>query len=144
MSFSGNDEPVNHKVLFVDDDSDTCDLMRTWLSLNGYNVATAPTMFDALELVQSHNFSLYIFDNWLADGSGIELCRQIRAFDRNTPILFVSGAVYQSDIDQALAAGAQAYLRKPVDLTELCHTTVQLIYCHSQVGSTSLFLSSKG
>ena len=59
-------------------------------------------------------FDLYILDNWLPDGSGIGLCRAIRQFDPHTPILFCSAAASTRDIREAMRAGAQEYLIKPV------------------------------
>jgi DNA-binding response OmpR family regulator len=68
-----------------------------------------------------------ILDNRLPDGKGTALCRQIRSFDHRTPIIFYSAAAYQSDIDQALAAGAQLYLTKPTDLERLSAALQQLL-----------------
>jgi two-component system, NarL family, response regulator DevR len=65
-------------------------------------------------------------DNWLPDGTGVELCRLIREFDPHNPILFYSAAGYARDIEDALSAGAQAYLVKPVSLDELKQAVAQL------------------
>ena len=51
--------------------------------------------------------------------TGVDLCRQIRQFDNNTPIIFCSGAVSNVDRQEALSAGAQCYFAKPVDPDEL-------------------------
>jgi DNA-binding response OmpR family regulator len=118
---------MNGHVLHVDDDADTRDLIKIWLGLHGYRVTAVSTVADALELVQTVKFNIYILDNWLQGADGIELCRRIRAFDRNTPILFLSGAAYQGDKDQAIGAGAQAYLTKPADLDEFYETVARLI-----------------
>jgi|SRR5215467_3590602 len=66
-------------------------------------------------------------DNWLLDRSGVELCRAIREFDPHTPILFYSAAAYAHDIREAVRAGAQRYLVKPVIPDELRQTVTQLI-----------------
>jgi DNA-binding response OmpR family regulator len=52
-------------------------------------------------------------------GSGIDLCREIRVFDKATPIVFYSGFSSEKDEAEGLAAGAQAYLQKPGDLNKL-------------------------
>lgn len=54
--------------------------------------------------------------------TGIELCRQIRSLDQETPILFCSGAVTEADKLAAFSAGAQGYLAKPFDPDELTAT----------------------
>ena len=66
-------------------------------------------------------------DGWLPDKSGVELCRAIREFDPHTPILFYSAAAYEKDILDALRAGAQDYLVKPVIPDELMQAVSRLI-----------------
>lgn len=60
-------------------------------------------------------------------GSGIELCKKLREFDATTPIIFYSGAAYESDKREAFASGAQAYLTKPTDTKTLIETVARLI-----------------
>ena len=59
--------------------------------------------------------------------SGEELTRRIREFDQTTPILFYSGAAYDSDKQAAFHAGAQGYLTKPPDVDVLIDEVVRLI-----------------
>lgn len=120
-------ELINSHALYVEDDPDTCDLVEIWLDSHGCQVTTARTVAEALRLAKTSRFDIYILDNWLPDGSGIYLCQQIRAFHQHTPILFFSGAAYSTDREQAIHAGAQAYLTKPADLRDLYDTVVQLI-----------------
>jgi FOG: CheY-like receiver len=80
-----------------------------------------------LKLANAHGFDLFIFDSMLPDGSGVELCRRVRKFNQRTPIIFYSGLAYETDITKALAAGAQAYLVKPVDVTDLIQSVENLI-----------------
>jgi DNA-binding response OmpR family regulator len=68
----------------------------------------------------------------LPDGSGLDLCRQIREFDRDTPIVFYSAAAYEIDKNQAINSGAQAYLIKPSQPSELCNVVAALIETHSR------------
>ena len=68
-----------------------------------------------------------LLDNWMPDLSGIDLTREIRRAGIATPILFCSGAATPSDIKEALNAGAQGYLVKPLDLDELADNIEILI-----------------
>jgi DNA-binding response OmpR family regulator len=120
-------EVVNSRALYVEDDADTSDLVEIWLGIHGCQVTTVGTTTEALRLAQNSRFDIYILDNWLPDGNGIELCKKLRVLNQQTAILFLSGAAYQSDIEQSIAAGAQAYLTKPVDLEELYETVIQLV-----------------
>jgi len=60
--------------------------------LEDYEVISVDTKADALQQTAKGRFSLYLIDNNLPDGSGLELARLIRDFDAETPILIVSGA----------------------------------------------------
>ena len=114
------------RILCVDDDQDTRDMMKVLLCGYGYESVIAASVSDALESARSGGLDLYIVDHWLKEGNGIELCQQIRAFDPETPILFYSGAAYLADIQKGLDAGAQAYLIKP-DFDHLRPTIERLI-----------------
>ena len=106
------------RILFVEDDEDTQELMLFLLGDYGYEVVIAASVSNALECAKSGGLALCILDHWFTESNGIELCEQIRAFDPDTPIVFYSGAGYKADIEKGLAAGAQAYLVKP-DLDRL-------------------------
>jgi DNA-binding response OmpR family regulator len=114
------------RILCVDDDEDTRDMMRVLLDDYGYEAVIAASVSDALESARSGGIALCILDHWLTESNGIELCQQIRAFDSATPIMFYSGAGYEADIQKGLAAGAQAYLVKP-DFEHLAQTIDRLI-----------------
>jgi DNA-binding response OmpR family regulator len=114
------------RILCVDDDEDTRDMMEALLGQYGYQAVIAASVSDALESARSGGLVLCILDHWITEFNGIELCQQIRAFDSHTPIMFYSGAAYQADIKKGLDAGAQAYLVKP-DFDHLKPTIDRLI-----------------
>jgi DNA-binding response OmpR family regulator len=115
------------KILFVEDHDDTRELMALVLEQANYEVVTSPSIAGALALAETATFDLFILDSLLGDGTGIELCQQIRRIDHSTPILFCSAKAYDSDKDEAFSSGAQRYLVKPVDLALLCLTVAELI-----------------
>jgi DNA-binding response OmpR family regulator len=114
------------RILLVDDDEDTRDMMNALLDSFGYEPVIAASVSDALESARSGGLALCILDHWLTEGNGIDLCQQIRAFDSDTPIMFYSGAGYEADVQNGLRAGAQAYLVKP-DFENLKPTIDRLI-----------------
>jgi DNA-binding response OmpR family regulator len=79
-----------------------------------------------MRLARQGYFDLYILDNWLPDGFGVELCRCIRAFDSNTPVLFYSACAHARYKQAAFSAGAQAFLVKPVSFDELTRAVARL------------------
>jgi len=112
-----NSNTGKKRILFVEDDEDAQELVT--FMLTGYTLVFARDFTMGLRLALLGYFDLYILDNWLPGGSGIELCRRIREFDPHTPILFYSAAAYECDVQEALNAGAQVYITKPSHLDEL-------------------------
>jgi DNA-binding response OmpR family regulator len=82
--------------------------------LAGYDVDCTGTAKKALDLIRNEKFDLVLLDNWMPEISGVDLCKRIREFDQATPVLFYSGAAFDTDKERARAAGAQGYLVKPV------------------------------
>src|SRR5436305_1691446 len=130
MSKGGKREMLPHQkhILCVEDDEETCLLISNLLSLINCDVTTVRSVGEALNKIKSGKFDLYLLDNWLPGGSGIELCRRIREQDTETPIVFYSGAGYETDKQEALAAGAQVYLVKPSDVSLLVTTIRELLH----------------
>jgi len=103
----------NH-VLCVDDDLDTCEVLQ--LSCPDIKFTFAHTVASGLEFIKNGVFDLYLLDTWLPDGSGLDLCREIRRADSGTPVIFLSAAAYAQDHQRAIDEGASDYLDKPADL----------------------------
>ncbi|HEX8707205.1 MAG TPA: response regulator [Pyrinomonadaceae bacterium] len=120
--------PHQKHVLCVEDDEDTCIMINSLLGLINCEVTSVGTAGQARDRIAGGKFDLYLLDNWLPGGSGIELCRAIREEDSSTPIIFYSGAAYASDREQAMAAGAQAYLVKPAEISRLLDVIKQLLH----------------
>ena len=108
-----------HRILYVEDHEDTRELMQLLLQGLGYAVTTADSIAKALAMTAQEIFDLYLLDSWLPDGSGIDLCKQLRLADGHTPIVFYSAAAYEVDRETAIRSGAQGYLVKPTTNGEL-------------------------
>ena len=133
-----------HRILYIEDHEDTRELITLVLQQQNFDVVTGSTVARGVELAESGQFDLYLLDSWLPDGSGLDLCRSIRIFDQTTPILFYSAAAYEADRELALESGAQAYLIKPTQTTELCSLVRSLIEkFHSDFTSSALSSSSR-
>ena len=118
------------RVLYIEDHEDTRELVTLVLGQKRYEVVTGSTIKSGVALAYSQEFDLYLLDSWLPDGSGLDLCRLIREFDQETPILFYSAAAYEIDRVEAIRSGAQAYLIKPSHPSELCSLVTSLIEGH--------------
>jgi two-component system phosphate regulon response regulator PhoB len=119
------------RILCVEDDADSREMMSLLLEQAGYEVVTASNAADGLELARRVSFALIILDNQYELGSGIDLCKKIRRFDSHVPIVFYSGAAYEADIQQAMQAGAQSYLIKPASIRALVQIIEELTLCTS-------------
>jgi DNA-binding response OmpR family regulator len=101
-------------------------MLVTLLRLALIEAKAVGTAAQALSLLHTERFDLYLLDAWLPDLDGFELCRRMRDFDQDTPILFFSGAAYEADRRKGMAAGANAYVIKP-DLTGLIGSITQFV-----------------
>ena len=120
-----NSNSEKKHILLVEDEEDARELAA--FALAEYTLVCARDFEEGFRFAYLRYFDLYILDNWLPDRSGVELCRTIRRFDPHTPILFCSAATFAHDIREAMRAGAQKYLVKPVFPDELRQAVTQLI-----------------
>ncbi len=68
--------PTGH-ILYVEDDEDTRELVTYVLAKSYYKVIAAANGDDALRLARTNDFDLYVIDNWMSGGSGIDLCNSV-------------------------------------------------------------------
>src|SRR5687768_666724 len=114
------------RILCIEDDKDTCEMLSFLLSEYDFNFIHDPEKI--LPLIETEKFDLYILDNWLPGVSGVELCKKIRALDEKVPVIFTSGSSRKKDIEAAFDAGANKYLVKPYEPEELREIVKELIY----------------
>ena len=103
---------MDPRILFVEDHEDTRSMIRRLLGRRGYQVETAESLNEGLEMARGEDFDLFLLDYQLDDGNGMELCRRIREFDADTPILFFS-ASHPAIQQAAVECGAQGFVLKP-------------------------------
>jgi DNA-binding response OmpR family regulator len=120
-----NSKRERRRILLVEDHEDARDIAA--FNLEEYTLIYAYGFNEGLHLARRGYFDLYFLDNWLPDGTGIEMCRIIRSFDPHTPILFYSACAYRHDLEAAFSAGAQEYLVKPVRFDKFKLAVTQLI-----------------
>lgn len=121
--------PSLRRILCVDDDNDSCEIISLMLhnADENYRVTTTSSGSVALNMISDEPFDLYILDYRLPEMSGIDLCRLIRQSDAQTPIMFFTGMAREVDGKNALEAGATKFLVKPTDLDILTQTVEELL-----------------
>lgn len=120
-------EKAKGQILCVDHDQDTCEMVTIMLGSAGYDVTQALSMADGLRLAKSGGFDLILLDWYFEDGTGLDLCQMIRAFDTDIPILFYSGVALETEIKKAMRSGAQGFLVKPLGTENLLATVSRLV-----------------
>lgn len=107
------------KVLLVEDDLVTCDMVRDWLEHELYTVEAAHTGEEALDLMKLYQYDIVVLDWGLPGKSGVEILSRFRADGGTTPVLILTGKRSVGEKEEGLDAGADDYLTKPFDMREL-------------------------
>jgi two-component system, OmpR family, KDP operon response regulator KdpE len=105
-------------VLIVDDEPQILRVLRTSLSMRGYNIETAANGEEGLEKIRTYQPDLIILDLVLPGMSGLQVCSRIREFSK-VPILVLSAKGSEGDKVTALNLGADDYVTKPFGMDEL-------------------------
>jgi PAS domain S-box-containing protein len=119
------------KILAVDDEADTRELLRTVLEQAGAEVITASTAAEALELLQQTRPEVLISDIGMPEEDGYELMRKVRSLPAElggrTPAIALTAYARSEERLRALRAGYQMHMPKPVELTELVAVVSSLV-----------------
>ena len=111
----GDDAP---HLLVVDDDTRIRNLLKQFLSSNGFRVTVAGTAAEARRKLEGLDFDLLVLDVMMPGESGVELTKSLR-IDKNVPILMLTALSETDSRIIGLEAGADDYLPKPFDPREL-------------------------
>ena len=106
-------------VLIVDDERDIRELLVLTLGRMGLRCDTASSLGDARALLRHNQYALCLTDMRLADGSGVDLVREISQLYGQIPVAMITAFGNQEAAVDALKAGAFDFVSKPVDLTVL-------------------------
>jgi two-component system, OmpR family, KDP operon response regulator KdpE len=109
---------TGQRVLVVDDEPQILRALQTNLRGAGYEVQTAATVAEALTAAAMHPPDAVILDLVLPDGSGTDVCRELRTWS-SVPIVVLSAVGDEREKVAALDAGADDYVTKPFGMEEL-------------------------
>ena len=102
-------------ILIVEDDTDLREGLSFSFSSDGYNVEETETKKDALRKIAKGCFDIILLDCNLPDGTGFELCKEVRSYS-NIPIIMLTARDTELDEIKALELGVNDYLSKPFSL----------------------------
>ncbi|MBQ8924147.1 MAG: response regulator transcription factor [Lachnospiraceae bacterium] len=115
-----------YKILIVDDDTDLSMLICDMLSDNGYDYLTAESLDEAYHRIGSEKVNLILLDINLPDGTGFELCQELRRVSE-VPVIFASARTSEDDKVKGLDMGGDDYIAKPYSIKELMSRINSLI-----------------
>ncbi|HBM83060.1 MAG TPA: DNA-binding response regulator, partial [Halieaceae bacterium] len=107
------------RILLIDDDRELCQLLREFLSSDGFAVDSCHDGADALQVAQSTTYEAIILDVMLPGMQGLELLRRLRSANVGTPVLMLTARGEDTDRIVGLELGADDYLAKPCNPREL-------------------------
>lgn len=128
------------RLLVVEDDPDIIKLIRLVLSKNNFETVVAQTGTQGLQLALTDDFDCIILDIGLPEIDGLEVCRSIRNHRNNTPILILSAFGETDTKVSGLNYGADDYLEKPFQVTELLARVNALIRRSKQQSPNQVFI----
>jgi two-component system alkaline phosphatase synthesis response regulator PhoP len=135
----GRSHPGNRKVadrpqrerciLVVEDDFEIAQMLRIFFETKGYQVIIAPRGEKALELCRRQLPNVVLLDIILPGMDGYEVCRRLKSnqHTRDVPIIFLTKMDERADQIAGLGLGADDYITKPFDITELESSVERLV-----------------
>jgi two-component system phosphate regulon response regulator PhoB len=112
---------MSQKILIIEDEPDIRKTLEYNISREGYKVVSASSLSEGKEQINSSDFSLILLDLMLPDGSGLDLCREIKS-DKDkssTPIIILTAKDDEVDKVVGFELGADDYVTKPFSIREL-------------------------
>jgi DNA-binding response OmpR family regulator len=121
-------DPKKPKVIIVDDDRETREMMALALRQEGFEVAQAANGLRLISTLHVDRPDVILMDVNMSWIDGFELCRAVRNSEEFNaiPVVFVSGRSTQADVKRGMECGASAYFTKPVELPTLIARIRQL------------------
>lgn len=114
------------EILIIDDDEDLSFIISEMLENYGYRVTCAEDIEKAYELLSDHTYHLVLLDINLPDGTGFELCQELRRVS-TVPVIFASARTSETDRITGFDIGGDDYLPKPYSMKELLSRVNALI-----------------
>lgn len=115
-------------ILAIDDEAPILDLLREYLSSQGYRVSTATTALEAQRLVEKEIPDLIISDLQLEETDGLHLIEQLRTVMPNKPVILLTGVFFDNQVvEENLKWKVSAYISKTAPLQVLLQEVRRLL-----------------
>lgn len=107
------------KILIVDDERDICDFVKIFFEERGYEVLTAQSGDEALEVAKRNKPELILLDIKMKGMDGIATLKHLKDIDKTQKVIMVTALEDQEKMDEASRLGANDYITKPLVLDYL-------------------------
>ena len=114
-------------ALVVDDDIAVCRILHRMLSEEQYTVQTSQSVADALGIIEQKHFDVYVMDDKLPDGSGLDVAERIRSKGSEAPIILMSGYDANAVTLRAEKLCISDFLEKPFSRETVCNAVKKAI-----------------
>ncbi|MDZ7879997.1 MAG: response regulator transcription factor [Saprospiraceae bacterium] len=121
-------------LFYVEDDESLSFVTRDNLELQGYRVTYCENGKQAMEMIRQNDFDLCILDVMLPDTDGFTIAEEIRKFNTQVPIIFLTAKSMKEDRIRGLRLGADDYMTKPFSIEELI-LKVEIFLRRSKIAS---------
>ncbi|MBK9149712.1 MAG: response regulator transcription factor [Saprospiraceae bacterium] len=109
------------KILLVEDDQNFGDVLKSYLEMNDYEVTLATDGEAGLEAFKKGTYDLCIFDVMMPKKDGFSLAKDVRTFNQEVPIIFLTAKTLKEDVLEGFRIGADDYITKPFNSEELLY-----------------------
>ena len=107
------------RILVVDDEVETCDLLKRYLTKKGFQVYTALSGEDAVNIVKEERPHIVLLDIRMPGMGGIEALKKIKEIDREIGVVMITAVKEEETAKEILKLGEDDYITKPMDLKYL-------------------------
>ena len=111
------------KTILIAEDNDSNFILMSYLLKKHYNIIRAKNGKEAVDYAAKGGFEIILMDIKIPEMDGLEATRIIKKEQPNMPIIALTANAFESDREQALAAGCDDFLSKPVN-AEVCLATI--------------------
>jgi two-component system, cell cycle response regulator DivK len=114
---------MKRNILYIEDNPDNMTLVKRVLEASGYHMFQAATGLEGINVAEKENIDLILLDINLPDIDGYEVARRLRHNTKprlaHTPIIAITANALKGDAENALSAGCDVYMSKPINIHEL-------------------------
>lgn len=132
-----------NNILYVEDDLSLIDGLKYTLETSGYMIDISRTVKEALTLFRQSQYYLLLLDVTLPDGTGFDICREVRKLS-TVPIIFLTASDEEISIVRGLDMGGDDYITKPFKLNELLSRIKALLRRSTQFSKADTILEANG